>query len=72
MTDQLPERAVQIAAGLGHTVEWDPPGLSSARRWTCPCGLTVIDYAGNIYGSATTQWCPLAARVEHPAEDGER
>ena len=44
------------AEGWGHHLVWDPPAaLTAARRWTCDdprCGATVIDYRGNVYGSA--------------------
>lgn len=61
MTVEASERAVQLAEAKGHTVEWDPPGLSSAKRWTCAtCGRAAIDYHGNVYGSATTEECERA------------
>lgn len=43
----------------GHDLEWDPPAaMTAARRWTCrTCGNAVIDYCGNVYGSATEQPC---------------
>ncbi|MFF4924326.1 hypothetical protein ACFY4B_27390 [Kitasatospora sp. NPDC001261] len=44
-----------------HQLEWDPPGLSAANRWTCAaCGQAAIDYRGNVYGSATTGPCAEA------------
>lgn len=51
--------AVTRAAEFGHKAEWDPPAnvLTAARRWTCKCGATVIDYQGNIYGSAVERSC---------------
>ena len=53
------EPAVAKAQELGHTVEWDPPAaLTRARRWTCTCcGATVLDYCGNVYGSAVEMTC---------------
>lgn len=55
----IPEPAVARAEALGHAVEWDPPwGMTAARRWTCTrCSATVLDYSGNIYGSAVTSTC---------------
>lgn len=42
-----------------HTLEWDPPAaLTAAKRWTCTaCGYAVLDYDGNIYGSAVINPC---------------
>ncbi|MFD8316124.1 hypothetical protein [Kitasatospora purpeofusca] len=41
-----------------HQLAWDPPGLSAANRWTCTaCNRAVIDYRGNVYGSATAGPC---------------
>jgi hypothetical protein len=49
----------------GHTLEWDPPhAMSNVRRWTCTerlCGAAVLSYQGNIYGQATTTYCPCPA-----------
>ncbi len=49
------------AADRGHVVVSDPPhDLSAGRRWTCrKCGAAVIDYRGNVYGSAIEQDCPI-------------
>jgi hypothetical protein len=66
--------AVTKATELGHTVEWDPPAaLSAARRWTCTaCGSAVIDYNGNIYGSATEITCEaLVAGLRRRADEIE-
>ncbi len=51
--------APKRATDLGHTPEWDPPAaMTAALRWTCTeCGATVIDYCGNVYGSATERGC---------------
>ena len=47
------------ATDRGHAPKWDPPaGMTAALRWTCACGATVIDYRGNVYGSATERDCP--------------
>lgn len=46
------------ATSRGHAPQWDPPFASAALRWTCPCGAAVLDYHGNVYGSATTKDCP--------------
>lgn len=56
------EPAVAAATEKGHTVEWDPPwGMTAARRWTCTrCHDAVLDYAGNVYGSAATRTCDEA------------
>jgi hypothetical protein len=66
------EPAVAAATDHGHQVAWDPPsGMSAARRWTClDCGATVIDYWGNVYGSATEQTC--AEYLERYADTGYR
>ncbi len=49
------------ATDRGHTPEWDPPhALSAVLRWTCPCGATVLDNHGIVYGSATTEDHPNA------------
>lgn len=50
---------IERANALGHSVESDAPhGLSRAERWTCPkCGLAVLRYAGNVYGSALEDTC---------------
>ncbi len=58
-----PEPAVRIAADLGHTVTWDPPGLSSVRRWTCTrCGDAALDSGTVMYGSAVTDYCDPTGR----------
>ncbi len=58
-----PERAVRAATALGHTVEWDPPGLSSMRRWTCTrCRSAALDSGTVIYGSAVTDYCDPTGR----------
>lgn len=56
-----PERA----AAIGHIPVIDPPsGMSAAQRWTCAtCGAAVIDYLGNIYGSALDGPCPPAGSM---------
>lgn len=53
------EAAVTRAEALGHWVEHDPPAaMTAARRWTCArCGAAVLDYLGNIYGSAVEKMC---------------
>lgn len=49
---------VQAKVKAGHTLEWDPPVLSSVRRWTCKtCGDAVLDCRGNVYGGATERTC---------------
>lgn len=55
----VPE-AVRRANARGHAVENDPPAaMTAAKRWTCvKCGATVLDYRGNIYGSAVERDCP--------------
>jgi hypothetical protein len=61
-----PDPPVPAAAHhRGHTLAWDPPhALSNVRRWTCtnpPCGAAVLSYQGNVYGQATTTFCPCPA-----------
>lgn len=60
-TEYRTESAVLAAESMGHDVAWDPPAaLTAARRWTCTrCPATVIDYNGNVYGSATTTQCEV-------------
>lgn len=54
--------APKVATDLGHTPVWDPPAaMTAALRWTCPCSATVLDYRGNVYGSATEKPCAHAA-----------
>lgn len=50
---------VEMATARGHTVEYDQPAINTrAERWTCTrCGLAVLRFCGNIYGSATEQDC---------------
>lgn len=53
--DVIPSKA----QGLGHDFEWDPSG-TGVPRWTCrrrTCGRAVINYDGNVYGSATEHEC---------------
>lgn len=48
----------------GHALEWDPPGMSSAERWTCrnpDCGAAAIRYEGNEYGTACELTCDQVA-----------
>lgn len=60
MTTPAPAKATD----LGHAPVWDPPAaMTAALRWTCPCGATVLDYRGNVYGSATEQACTRAEAV---------
>lgn len=57
----MPMPASKKATDLGHAPVWDPPAaMTAALRWTCPCGATVLDYNGNVYGSATTRRCAHA------------
>ncbi len=52
------EAPPRMAADLGHQPEWDPPGLSAVRRWTCSeCGDAVLDSGTAIYGSAVRERC---------------
>jgi hypothetical protein len=51
-----PRRVLLIlerAQGRGHDpVDDSPGGLSTAQRWTCTrCGLAVLRFQGNVYGS---------------------
>jgi hypothetical protein len=57
-----------VAVQLGHTLEWNPPhALTSARRWTCKtCGAAVLDYHGNVYGSAVENTCEEYAETMRP------
>jgi hypothetical protein len=49
------------AVALGHLPIWDPPAnLTNTSRWTCECGMAVLTYRYNIYGSAVIEPCPLA------------
>jgi hypothetical protein len=59
--DPRPE-PVRRAAALGHQVEWDPPAaMTAGKRWTCTaCGAAVLDYCGNVYGSAVERTCQQA------------
>jgi hypothetical protein len=54
--------APEAAVAKGHTLEWDPPAaMTAALRWTCSdCESSVIDYRGNVYGSATEKTCEQA------------
>ena len=48
------------AVSNGHKLVWDPPGMSSAQRWTCElCGRTALRSAlGKYeYGSAIQFKC---------------
>lgn len=57
--------AVSRAKEMGHDVKVDSPAtMTAAHRWTCACGDAVLLYNGNIYGSATTAPCELAASLE--------
>jgi hypothetical protein len=63
-----PHQAPPVPAAArhrGHTLEWDPPHpLSNVMRWTCTgplCGAAVLSYQGNVYGTATTTYCPCPA-----------
>lgn len=55
------EEGIRQAAGRGHVLEVDSPhGLSSVRRLTCTkreCGRAILNYRGNIYGSALSEDC---------------
>jgi hypothetical protein len=46
-------------AAQSHNLEPDPPsGMTAALRWTCrDCGHAVLDYLGNVYGSAVEKPC---------------
>lgn len=59
----MTERAIEIATEQGHTIESDPPAaMTAARRWTCTvCDAAILDYNGNIYGSAKDRRCQAAA-----------
>lgn len=52
----------QRATALGHDMEWDPPAaVTATSRWTCKtCGSAVLDYRGNVYGSAIEKTCDEA------------
>lgn len=58
----------QKAIDNGHDLEWDPPGLSAAERWTCKnpdCLRTALRFRGNEYGDALEAECglnPIIAR----------
>lgn len=79
-SEWLRTEPVLRAEALGHIVEWDPPsGLSSASRWTCTnrrCGAAVLEYNGNIYGSAVEKTCEqieernVALGLVSPLSDG--
>lgn len=58
------DELVQKATALGHKMEWDPPGLSSATRWTCSaCGRAALYAGGPLYGTALEIPCgPLSCR----------
>lgn len=74
MTDTTTEQAWPPPAPLkatarGHLPVWDPPaGLTKARRWTCPCGATALDYVGNVYGTATERDCTVTPPPADPPE----
>lgn len=54
-----PPEAPAEATRLGHCPTWDPPAaMTAAKRWTCGCGHAVLDYCGNVYGSAVEIECP--------------
>jgi len=58
MSAWTPPAPPRRATDHGHQPEWDPPAaMTAALRWTCPCGATVLDYQGNVYGSATERDC---------------
>lgn len=71
MTDK-PE-AVRRAESRGHHVTFDPPaGMTGTLRWTCTeteCGRAVLDYNGNIYGSAIEDDCPAMVESEVSARE---
>lgn len=54
---------VRRAEARGHRVEAD--GVNQ-ERYTCDCGRAVLRVGGHIYGSATTEDCPLAGVEEEP------
>lgn len=54
----IPVAAQRAVERLGHDIEYDPPFMSAADRWTCKdCGRAVIVNGSVIYGSATTDAC---------------
>lgn len=60
---EKPQGAPELRAAidLGHTPVWDPPAnMTATRRWTCECGMAVISYRYNVYGSAVTERCTRA------------
>jgi hypothetical protein len=64
----VPEAPPKQAVDLDHDLEWDPPAaMTAAKRWTCrACGSTVLDYLGNVYGSAAEQACRVNRRRGTP------
>lgn len=50
----------EVAVDNGHDLIWDPPGLSSAQRWTCQiCGMAAIRVGLTVYGQALYMKCTL-------------
>jgi hypothetical protein len=47
------------AAELGHTVTLDPGGLGGDERWTCDCGMAILRSGSTVYGTASSNWCPM-------------